>query len=300
MTYYKKRKILILGTSGMLGHTLFSEFAKHSDLDVYATVRNNDLIKKFLPAHLLKSIIKNIDAESINSIHELIKKVKPEIVINCIGIIKQLPEANNHIISININALFPHKLALICEEHDARLMHFSTDCVFSGQKGNYSEGDFSDAKDLYGKTKYLGEVNYPHCITLRTSIIGHELSGKAGLVEWFLSQEKKINGFTNAIFTGFPTVEMARIIYEYVIPNKDLHGLYHVSSDPISKYDLLRLISGIYGKKLEIEPYDEFVCDRSLDSTHFRKKTGYVPPSWPELIEMMHRNFVTSGFYQIN
>jgi len=296
----KTTRILILGASGMLGHTLFSEFAKHSDINVYATARNNDLLKKILPAYLLKSIIKNIDAESINSIHELIKKVKPEIVINCIGIIKQLPEANNHIISININALFPHKLALLCKDHGARLIHFSTDCVYSGEKGNYSEENFPDAKDLYGKTKYLGEVDYPHCITLRTSIIGHELSRKVGLVEWFLSQEEKINGFTNAIYSGFPTVEMARILYEYVIPNKDLYGLYHVSSSPISKYNLLRLISGTYGGKIVIEPYDKFHCDRSLDSTRFRNDTGYIPPSWKELVEKMYQHYIGSGFYQTN
>jgi len=296
----RTKKLLILGASGMLGHALFSEFAKHSDLDVYTTARNNGLLKKNLPPHLLKNIIKNINAESINSIHELIKKVKPDIVINCIGIIKQLLEANNQILSINTNSLFPHKLALFCKDHGARLIHFSTDCVFSGDKGNYSEENFPDAKDLYGRTKYLGEINYSHCITLRTSIIGHELLRKVGLVEWFLSREGKIDGFTNAIYSGFPTVEMARIIHDFVIPNPELNGLYHVSSDPISKYDLLRLISGIYGKKIEIEPYDDFVCDRSLDSTRFRNNTGYIPPSWKELVEKMHQHFVTSGFYKIN
>jgi len=245
----KTTRILILGASGMLGHTLVSEFAEHSDLDVYATMRSNNVTKKFLPPHQLKRIIENIDVESIESVPEVIRKLQPDIVINCIGIIKQLPEANNQILSININSLFPHKLALFCKDHGVRLIHFSTDCVFSGDKGNYFEKNFSDAKDLYEKTKHLGEVNYPHCITLRTSIIGHELSRKVGLVEWFLSQEGKTDGFKNAIYSGFPTFEMARIIYEYVIPNKDLHGLYHVSSDPISKYNLLRLISGTYGKK---------------------------------------------------
>jgi dTDP-4-dehydrorhamnose reductase len=296
----KTIKTLILAGTGMLGHVLFSELARHSDIDVYATARNNDLLKKVLPAYLLKNIIKNIDAKSIDSVYELFKRVQPELVINCIGIIKQLPDANNHIISININALFPHKLALLCRDYGARLIHFSTDCVFSGQKGNYSEEDSSDAKDLYGRTKYLGELNYPHCITLRTSIIGHELSRKVSLVEWFLSQEGKVKGYTNAIYSGFPTIEMSRIVYEYVIPNKDLHGLYHVSSSPISKYDLLKFISETYEKTIDIEPYSNFFCDRSLNSTRFRNDTGYAPPSWQELVEKMHQHYIGSGFYQTN
>jgi dTDP-4-dehydrorhamnose reductase len=290
-------KVLILGVNGMMGHNLFSEFAKHSDLDVYATVRSNDVVKKFIPFHPLKRIIKNIDAEYIESFSQVIKKLQPDIVINCIGIIKQLPEANNHIISININALFPHRLALLCKDHGVRMIHISTDCVFDGTKGNYSEDDLSDAQDLYGRTKYLGEVAYPHCITLRTSVIGHELTSGVGLVEWFLAQEKKVSGYTKAIYSGFPTVELARIIHDFVIPNPELSGLYHVSSEPISKYELLKLIAEKYDKTTDIEPYDDFVCDRSLDSTRFREKTGYEPPSWPELIEMMHSHFMKSGFY---
>jgi len=297
----KDVKILILGAAGMLGHTLFTEFAKHQDLDVYATVRSNAAIKKYLPLNLLERIIKNIDAESIECVSPVIKKLQPDIVINCIGIIKQLSEANNHIISININALFPHHLALLCKDHGARMIHISTDCVFDGTKGNYGEDDSSDAQDLYGRTKYLGEVIYPHCVTLRTSIIGHELTGGVGLVDWFLSQAyKKVSGYTKAIYSGFPTIEMARIIHDFVIPNRELSGLYHVSSEPISKYELLRLIAKTYNKKIEIEPYDEFVCNRSLDSTRFREMSGYEPPSWPDLIKMMHSHFIKSGFYHTN
>jgi dTDP-4-dehydrorhamnose reductase len=170
--------------------------------------------------------------------------------------------------------------------------------VFDGKKGNYTEQDTSNAADLYGKTKYLGEVHYPHCVTLRTSIIGHELKGKYGLVEWFLAQEGRVRGFTNAIYSGFPTVEMARIMGEYVIPSESLSGLYHVSSEPISKYDLLKLVSEKYGKEIEIEPYDEFRQDRSLESAHFRNVSGYVPPSWSELVDRMHMNYMESPYYE--
>ena len=178
---------------------------------------------------------------------------------------------------------------MICRSAGARMIHISTDCVFDGKKGNYTENDSSTADDLYGRSKFLGEVAYPpHCLTLRTSIIGHELKGKLGLVEWFLAQEGKVRGFTHAIYSGFPTIEFARIITDYILPRPELTGVYHVSSDPVSKYDLLNLVAKKYGKKIEIEPYDDFRQDRSLDSSLFRRLTGYMPPSWPELVDQMH------------
>ena len=167
------------------------------------------------------------------------------------------------------------------------MIHISTDCVFSGKKGRYTEDDPSDAEDLYGRTKYLGEVTYPHCITLRTSIIGMELKNRLGLIEWFLAQQGTINGFRNAIYSGFTTDEISRIIAKIIIPNPDLHGLYQVSSEPISKYNLLMLAKGCFKKEIDIQPDEEFHSDRSLDSTRFRKATGYKPPSWQEMINEM-------------
>lgn len=164
-------------------------------------------------------------------------------------------------------------------------------------KGRYLEEDVSNADDLYGRTKFLGEVNYPHCVTLRTSIIGHELKGNFGLVEWFLNQETEVRGFRKVIYSGFPTIELARIIRDYVIPNSKITGLYHVSSDPISKYELLKLIRLQYGKNVEIEPEDSIRLDRSLDSTRFRSLTGYSPPKWPDLVRGMHRDYL-QGPYQ--
>lgn len=284
------KKIVILGATGMLGHTLFARLSEQKNLDVYATARNKEALSQWFTPRLLEKIFSDVDADNFVSIVKILGEVKPDTVINCIGIIKQLPEAQDPIASITMNALFPHRLAAACKAARARMIHISTDCVFSGDKGNYTEKDRPDAVDLYGRTKLLGEVEYPHCITLRTSIIGHELKGKHGLIEWFLSQEGKVRGFTHAIYSGFPTVEMARIISEYVIPNKDVKGLYHVSSHPISKYDLLRLVAERYGKKIEIEQYDDFCCDRSLDSGRFRSLTGYNPPSWPELVEKMYHD----------
>ncbi|MBA2628810.1 MAG: sugar nucleotide-binding protein, partial [Rickettsiaceae bacterium] len=167
-------------------------------------------------------------------------------------------------------------------------IHISTDCVFSGSEGSYTEDDFPDAYDLYGRSKLLGEVDYPNAITLRTSIIGHELSGNRSLINWFLSQDKKASGFTKAIYSGLPTIELAEIIDKYVIPRPQMHGLYHVSSEPINKYELLKLVRDVYTKDIEIEPSDKLIIDRSLNSERFRNETGYKPPIWSKLVQKMY------------
>ena len=282
------QKLLILGATGMLGYTLLYDLSRRDHLVVHATVRNREgLTLRFAP-ELLARIYTPVDADNFDSVTQVLAEVKPEVVINCIGVIKQLAAAKDPLACISINALFPHRLAKECARIGARLIHISTDCVFSGNKGGYVESDFSDCDDLYGRTKLLGELDYPHAVTLRTSIIGHELNSSVSLIDWFLAQEGRVKGFTKAIYSGFPTVEMARIIAEVVIPRPELRGLYHVSSAPISKYDLLRLVREEYGKTIEIDPDDGFVCNRSLDSSRFRAATGYVPPTWPEMVQRMH------------
>jgi dTDP-4-dehydrorhamnose reductase len=283
-------KVLILGAAGMLGHTLLGNLVRRPGFAVQATSRTNIGLDRWFSAELLERIHPYVDADNFDSVLRVLSDVKPDVVINCIGVIKQLSSAKDPLVTIPINSLFPHRLALVCKTAGSRLIHISTDCVFSGTKGMYTEDDPSDASDLYGRSKYLGEVGYPHCLTLRTSIIGHELSTSYSLVDWFLSQEGPVKGFTKAIYTGFPTVELARIIADYVIPNESLNGLYQVSSEPISKYDLLKLVAEQYGKRIEIEPFNDFYCDRSLDSTRFRLATGYSPPSWKEMVEAMKIN----------
>jgi dTDP-4-dehydrorhamnose reductase len=226
--------------------------------------------------------------ENLDSLTGLFKKSRPDVVINCIGMVKQLAAAVDPLVVLPVNALLPHRLARLCEVAGARLVHISTDCVFSGVKGMYTEADVPDVTDLYGLSKYIGEVDYPHAITLRTSIIGHELSGSQSLVGWFLSQREGVRGFRRAIFSGLPTVELALVIRDYVIPRPELHGLYHVSAKAINKYELLRLVANVYGKSVEIHPDDQFVIDRSLDSTLFCQATGYHPKEWSELIQLMH------------
>ena len=283
---HKKIKVLVLGATGMLGNAVLRLFSKSAGYEVVGSARAKGAVD-LLPADLADRVVYGIDIEHTDSLINLFSKVSPDVVINCIGLVKQHTNADNPLVAIPINSLLPHQLARLCGDSGTRLIHMSTDCVFSGAKGMYSENDASDAQDLYGRSKYLGEVDYPHAITLRTSIIGHELTRGNSLVGWFLSQQGSVMGFRRAIFSGLPTVEMARAIRDHVIPNPQLHGVYHISSEAINKFDLLTLISNIYGKKIDITADDSFIIDRSLDSTRFQRVTGYQPKPWPELIRQM-------------
>lgn len=287
-------KILILGGSGMLGHRLWINLRKEHD--VWVTVRGEQNPFPNSPDFPSEHIRYRVDGLIFEEVTRALASIQPDLVINCIGLIKQMGHlARDPLYSISLNALLPHRISLICRVAKIRMIHISTDCVFSGRKGNYVEEDQSDAEDLYGRTKFLGEVHYPHTITLRTSIIGQELKNHLGLIDWFLSQTGTIKGFQRANYTGFTTGELSRIILDYIIPNPELSGLYHVSSAPISKYDLLMLAREAYQKDITILPDQEFVCDRSLDSTRFRQAAGYTPPSWPEMIHAMASN---AAFYK--
>jgi len=280
-------RILVIGASGMLGSAVLREFAQSPGYQAFGSVRSAAALR-LLPGELQGNLLTGVDVENFDSLARLFAETRPEVVINCVGLIKQLAEADDALAAIPINSLLPHRLALLCQVAGARLVHMSTDCVFSGAKGMYREEDVPDAKDLYGRSKYLGEVDYPHAITLRTSIIGHELEGARSLVGWFLAQKGPVKGFRRAIFSGLPTVEIARLIRDHVIPHPELHGIYHVSAAPINKFDLLMLVAQAYGKVIEIQPDDQFVIDRSLDSTRFRQVTGFRPKSWPDLVLAMH------------
>lgn len=287
-------KLLLFGATGMLGSQLFYHLNQHG-YDIYATVRHRESNR--LPSTLSPKVRWGIRADDPDIIQRLISEIQPEVIINCIGIIKQVPEASDPIQAIRVNALFPHQLAQICSRMQIKLIHISTDCVFDGSKGNYRESDLPSPTDLYGRTKLLGEVSREGCLTLRTSIIGHELQSHYGLVEWFLSQTSQVKGYTRAIYTGLPTVELSRIMADYILPRPELTGLYHVSANPITKYDLLQLIKDHYHRDTLIIPDDSVMIDRSLNSDIFRKTTGYQPLPWPALIEAMHRDFCASPLY---
>lgn len=280
-------RLLVLGATGMLGNAMVRFLGKSDAIQVIAASRSKDTAKSF-PDNPEVEYVDLVDAEDPASLAGLFAKARPDVTVNCVGLVKQAAQAEDILASVPVNTLLPHRLARLAEVGGGRLIHISTDCVFSGEKGNYLESDRADATDVYGLSKYLGEVGGPNAVTLRTSMIGHELRGRLSLLEWFLAQQTRAKGFTRAVFSGVPTVELARIIRDYVLPNPELTGLYNVSADAINKYDLLRLIAAEYGKPIEIVPDDRLVIDRSLDSSRFRAATGYSPPAWPELIAAMH------------
>lgn len=280
-------RLLVLGVTGMLGSAMFRTLAGDQAVhEVFGTVRSSLLLNP-IGSEVSGHILDGVDVENNDSLIRVFAEVHPDVVINCIGLVKQLSSANNSLAAIPINTLLPHRLASLCAVAGARLIHISTDCVFSGAKGNYVESDFPDAEDLYGRSKLLGEVDYPHAVTLRTSIIGHELSGQRSLIGWFLAQQGSVQGFTRAIFSGLPTIELARVVRDFVLPQPELRGLYHVSAQPIDKFQLLTLVSQIYGKEIDLVPENEFIIDRSLNSDRFRAATTYTAPPWQELIERM-------------
>jgi dTDP-4-dehydrorhamnose reductase len=280
-------RVLVLGASGMLGSAMVRVLGEKENLEVFGTVRSSGATRFFSPG-IANRLVAGVDVENHDTLTKLFSQVRPNVVVNCIGLVKQLAEADDPLMAIPTNSLLPHRLAGLCDLIGARLVHISTDCVFSGKKGDYHESDPSDADDLYGKSKFLGEVDYPHAVTLRTSIIGHELQGSRSLISWFLSQERQCKGFVKAIYSGIPTVVLAQIVRDVIIQRTDLSGLYHVAAQPISKYDLLRLVADVYGKVIEIIPDDNLVIDRSLNADRFRDATGYVAPEWPKMIELMH------------
>lgn len=276
-------RILILGGDGMLGHQLFKHLRLNHDVKV--TLRQD------LPAYNQYGLFDagnayfGIDVRSLERLFEVAADFLPEAIVNGVGIVKQRDSAKESIPSLEINSLLPHRLAVLCKAIGARLVHMSTDCVFSGRKGNYVESDSSDAEDLYGKSKFLGEVQDSQGLTLRTSIIGRELSRKKSLLEWFLAQQGVVSGYKKAIFSGFTTPEMSRIIEKMLVNYPDASGLYHVSSTPISKFDLLVMLKDKLSVPVEILPDENVHCDRSLDSARFRQEFHYAPPSWEEMIE---------------
>lgn len=283
-------KILILGATGMLGYSLFSNLIEHANLSVFGTVRSIAGKEHFFKESQ-HQLITNVDAYDISSLQHAIETVSPNVVINCVGLIKQQGISKQHIDAIKINALLPHELANICDQFDAKLIHFSTDCVFTGDVGLYTEDSIPDARDLYGKSKYLGEVSYGKHLTLRTSIIGHELTSAVSLVDWFLSQGESTKGFSKALFSGLPTCYIAKLLIDYILPNPEVAGLLHLSVDPIDKYTLLQLIAKQYQKKITIAESQELVIDRSLNSDKFRQLTQFNPSSWSELVEFMYTDY---------
>ena len=279
-------RILILGASGMIGHRMWATLShNHETVGVVRRVELGNL--SLIPGIASSRSIMEVDAYDLSKIAKVISDVRPDVVLNCVGIVKQLKDSTDHLKSISLNALFPHQLAKICADNNARMIQYSSDCVFDGVKGNYIEEDLTNATDLYGRTKALGEIDYlQNVVTMRTSSIGREVFPHGGLVEWFLGNNgKSIIGYKKAIYSGFPTKRLAEVISQYILPNPHVSGIVHVSATPIDKLTLLEMIKEHFNLKIEIKANEEFIMDRSLNSAKFTKLTGFQSPSWTEMMK---------------
>ena len=279
------KRVLVLGAGGMLGHTLCRVLSKSHD--VCGAIRTaSPQVVRYLERHIGKEkLYLDFEALSETSLDETFAAARPQVVVNCVGIIKQIPEAGDVNLNIAVNAVFPHRLQSVCDRAGARLIHISTDCVFSGETGNYREDDIPDAEDLYGRTKLLGEVK-GSALTLRTSMIGPQLSGHGNLFDWFLlNNNPRVQGFTRAVFSGLTTEELSTYLDSIISDFPQLSGLYHVASAPLDKYHLLQLIKSEYKLSIEIEKEERFTIDRSLNDEKFRSVTGLKRKSWDVMLQ---------------
>ncbi len=285
-------RVLVLGADGMMGHMACRVLA--AEHEVFGTTRRpvdpTDPLAQFLPRDRWAG---GVEASRIETVEDALARLRPDAVFNCVGIVKQLAEANDAILSIECNALFPHRLASLCSAAGARLLHMSTDCVFSGSRGSYTEKDNPDPVDLYGRAKLLGETVTGSALTLRTSIVGRQLHGRSSLFEWVISSRgSRIRGYSRAIYSGLTTMALARIVGRILSEHPALGGILHVASRPITKLDLIAKLNASLGLGITIEGDDTFVCDRSLDGSAFARVTGIAVPSWDEMIEELRRDQV--------
>lgn len=278
--------VLVLGGTGMLGHKVWQVLSRRHD--AHLTAREPAAAFAAFGIFDERRWHAGVDATEPERLAAVIERLRPAVVVNCVGIIKQRAAAKDPIASTRVNALFPHQAHALARAAGAYFIHISTDCVFSGARGGYTEEDLPDPPDLYGRSKLLGEITAPDGLTLRTSIIGRELRGGHGLVEWFLGQANgSVRGFANAIFSGMPTLTLASVIADLIERRPRLNGLYHLAAAPISKYELLLLLRDAYGVPVEIARDEGFRCDRSLSAARLAAATGIVLPPWPALVAAM-------------
>lgn len=277
------KRILVVGASGMLGHRLVRGLS--ADFNVTGTVRGDAADWAALPHFANATVLGSVDALDFSTVANAVETARPELVINAVGAIKQVADGKSAVPAIRLNALFPHQLAEAAGRAGARLITFSTDCVFSGKKGPYQETDTPDATDVYGRSKLLGEVTAPGCLTLRSSIIGRELRGRHSLVDWFISQNGgRVKGFRGALYSGMTTGAASNLVTAILRTKPELEGLWQVAAQPINKYELLKLVRDAMGLTIDIAPDDDFHCDRRLDGSRFAQETGLALPSWPQMI----------------
>ena len=281
-------KILILGANGLLGGACYRLMTQVPNLEVFGSVRS-ELDKSDKSSQRLIGSIDVLDTEKLD---QLFAENKPQVVINCTSLSKSMMNDANPLRFIELYSMLPHRLARLCSRYSARLIHISSDGVFSGKKGNYREIDKADSDDLYGRSKFLGEVTSPNCITIRTSIIGHDNSLQNGLISWYLSNKYSCKGYTKAVFSGLPVCVLAQILVDFVIFNLKLEGVYHIGSNPISKFDLLKLVAEIYDSHVSIKPDHSVIMNRSLNTEKFQREANYSPPNWNTLVSLMHDDYL--------
>ena len=282
-------RVLVLGATGMLGHTVYRFLnSTNNKIKCYGTIRNKK-DKKFFNHHLSQNLRIFDDFNNLNKLEKFIRKINPEIILNCIGLIKQRDNSENQLEAVFVNSLLPHQISKVCNDIGIRFIHFSTDCVFSGSKGNYKESDLPDARDIYGLSKFMGEINNKNNLTIRTSIIGHELKNSLGLLEWFLGEKREIIGYSKAIFSGLTTLEVSRFLLDHIFKNNKIYGVYHLASEPITKLKLLKIINNVYKSKKNIISSSSLKIDRSLDGSKLIELTKYKVPNWEEMIKDLYR-----------
>lgn len=281
------KRIIILGVTGMLGHKMWQKFSDRYD-SIFAIIRKRK--KDFDKYSFLKSdgVVESLDLCDFEKMEKVLSEIRPDIIINCAGVTPRSREAGDETATSTINSLLPHRLLAWGKQNKAKIIHFSTDCVFDGKTGNYDEKSPLNAYDLYGRTKILGEINDIDALTIRSSFIGRELDSGTELLEWLLSQHGKcVKGYRKAFFTGITTNLLADTVTDIIERFPALHGIYHISSEVISKYDFLQMIRKLYKVDVEIEPDDQFECNRSLNNEKFRQATGFECPNWPQMMATM-------------
>ena len=282
-------RILVFGATGMLGHTVFKFLNQtNHNIECYGSIRNKK-DEELFDIHFSKNLRIFDGFNNLDKLEKFIKKVEPQVILNCIGLIKQRDNSENQPEAIFINSLLPHQISKVCNELGIRLIHFSTDCVFSGSKGNYKESDLPDARDIYGLAKFMGEINNKNSLTIRTSIIGHELKNSLGLLEWFLGEKREITGYSKAIFSGLTTLEVSRFLLDHIFKNNKIYGVYHLASEPITKLKLLEIINNVYKSKKNIISSSSLKINRSLDGSKLIELTKYKVPNWEEMIKDLYR-----------
>jgi dTDP-4-dehydrorhamnose reductase len=284
------KRILVLGAGGMLGHMAVRVLGE--TFEVFGTTRGDKNSLPMLAKFLTKEQwLTGIDVLNDQQLEEVFALVKPDAVINCVGLIKQKMDSGSYIQSIEINALLPHKLYELSNKHGAKLIQISTDCVFTCDEGINNQSDTPNAADLYGRTKYLGEVNYGSALTLRTSIVGRQISGQESFFEWILGQKGNVaSGYRNAIYTGLTTFALSRVISEILSSNFSLSGLWQVASQPISKFELMTKLNETLALNIDIQENIDFQCDRRLDGTPFLLETRIHVPSWDEMVQQFSQD----------